>query len=88
MTLCSAETSTSPPLLSHVSCPASQTAVLHLSCFGTVLTRQAAVARASALTRVAARTANPPKSYPQKTRGKKASAASSAEKEEDVIELD
>lgn len=49
---------------------------------------QAAVARASAIARVATRTANPPKSYPQKTRGKKASASSSAEKEEDVIELD
>lgn len=51
---------------------------------------QAAVARASALTRVAARTANPPKEYAPKTRGKKASAgAKSAEKkDEDVIELD
>ena len=49
---------------------------------------QAAVARASAIARAATRTANPPKSYPQKTRGKKAAAAKSAEKEEDVIELD
>jgi ribosomal protein L12E/L44/L45/RPP1/RPP2 len=51
---------------------------------------QAAVARASAVAKAAARTANPAKEYPTKVRGnKKAASASKAEKkEEDVIELD
>ncbi|ORY30020.1 ribosomal L28e protein family-domain-containing protein [Naematelia encephala] len=52
--------------------------------------RSAAVARISALSRVNARTANPPKTYPTKVRGSKAShfGFKAEEKEEDVIELD
>jgi hypothetical protein len=54
------------------------------------LTPQAAVARASALVRAQKRSANPPKTRAPKLRGKKAqrAAASSGEKQEDVIELD
>ncbi|WWC89712.1 uncharacterized protein L201_004637 [Kwoniella dendrophila CBS 6074] len=51
--------------------------------------RKVAVARASALSRAATRTANPPKSYPTKQRGPNAKKATSAsKKEDDVIELD
>jgi hypothetical protein len=51
--------------------------------------RQVAVARASALSKVQQRTANPPKEFPAKQRSKKSKAAPAAQKgEEDVIELD
>ncbi|WWD16223.1 hypothetical protein CI109_100649 [Kwoniella shandongensis] len=51
--------------------------------------RAFAVARASALLRAQTRSVNPPKSYPQKVRGNKKSAAAPAKKDdEDVIELD
>ncbi|WVQ69725.1 uncharacterized protein L199_007945 [Kwoniella botswanensis] len=51
--------------------------------------RQVAVARASALSRASKRSANPPKSFPPKQRGKKTqSSASASKKEDDVIELD
>lgn len=51
----------------------------------TQLTAQAAVARASALTRANRRVANPPKDFPVKTRGNKKAAAV---EEENAIEVD
>eukprot|EP01136_Pigoraptor_vietnamica_P036052 Opistho-1_new@102082 len=50
--------------------------------------RQAAVARASAYARVQKLTANPPKTFPIKTRGPNSKKSTSEAKADDVIELD
>lgn len=63
---------------------------LVLGCSGTVTDadRQAAVARASAYARVQKLTANPPKTFPIKTRGPNSKKSTSDAKADDVIELD
>ena len=49
---------------------------------------KAAIARTSALMRTQQRTANPPKEYPKKTRGKSSKGAAAKKEDEDIIELD